>query len=159
MYRGLRPRGKGRRVNRRARRGVGLSIGARSYAGQSLEEAIEITGVAKTEAIGDLLDWKFGILEPEPGFFEKTVMNKLQRRTARAAVAGIMQMRARDVEQFGEDFDRQIVPIMTFDELPEPLNRRRTGTFDSRIAARGRAIDEAAGNPDGDSSRRGSRLV
>ena len=68
-------------------------------------------------------------------------------------------MRARDAEQFGEDFDRQIVPIMTFDELPEPLNRRRTGTFDSRIAARGRAIDEAAGNPDGDSSRRGSRLV
>jgi hypothetical protein len=52
-----------------------------------------------------LLDWKFGIPELEPGLFEKTVMNQLQRRTARAAAAGSMQMRARDAEQFGEDFD------------------------------------------------------
>src|ERR1700733_14721158 len=53
----------------------------RSYAGPSLEEAIEITGVAKTEAIGDLLDWKFGILEPEPASSGRRARKNLNGRT------------------------------------------------------------------------------
>ena len=95
-----------------------------------------------------MLDWKFGIREPEPGLFETTVKNKLQRRTVRAAVTGVMQMRARDAEQFGEDFDREIIPIVKLDELAEPLDCRYAGTF----RCRRRAIDEAAGNRDGYSS-------
>ena len=52
-------------------------------------------------------------------------MDQLQRRAAGAAAAGVVQMGARDAEHFGEGFDRQVIPIVKLDALPEALDRRR----------------------------------
>jgi hypothetical protein len=130
-----RPRRKGRCGDCRTRGGDVLPIGARRHAGLSLEEPVEIAGIAKTKAVGDLLDRKFGVLQPKTGFLQKTLMDQLQRRAARAPAAGVVQMGAGDAEHFGEGPDREAIPIVQLDELPEALHRRCPGAPDRRMAA------------------------
>src|SRR6185312_17362995 len=97
-----RPRRKGRRGDRRTRGCDVLPLGARRDAGLSFEEPVEIAGVAKTKTVGDLLDRKFRVLQSQAGFFQKALMDKLQRRAAGAPAASVMQMGAGDAEHFGE---------------------------------------------------------
>src|ERR1700688_456929 len=93
-----RPRSKRRCVDCRTRRCDGLPISAGRHSGQSLKETIEIARIAKAKTIGNLLHRKLGVLQPEPGLFQKTVMDQLQRRAARAPAASVVEMRARDPE-------------------------------------------------------------